>query len=315
MFNKRCAVVLACATNALTWAQGSATLEQQLRSKYALTSVRSDNSSFVVTGSSLTLRIRPLAAGATTNALTTTNTYRDGRLTSDAQGTVARASKSSIFGAVASRLPGGSTINDHVADAGAFRDFVEGEILYVTRIYADPSGSNVEFDLISDVQPDGRRYKAILNFPFFGSTDFARAQSIISQVFSVQNPATSTYTDVPPAADPPPATVSATLLLRNGTSVSGGWLPGNARQINLLINGQVATYSPSDVDQLVFASSAGPGQDNSGPPPQIAAGQTTDQVVGILGQPIRTALVGTRAIYFYKDVKVTFENGVVTDIQ
>src|ERR1019366_6024836 len=104
------------------------------------------------------------------------------------------------------------------------------------------------------------------------------AQSVIAQVFSVA-------AEPPPINDPPSAAVSATLLMRNGTSISDGWLPGSARQIRLLINGQVATFSPRDVDQLIFASTASPVQGTSdAPPPQVAEGQSTDQVIAILGQ-------------------------------
>jgi hypothetical protein len=37
--------------------------------------------------------------------------------------------------------------------------------------------------------------------------------------------------------------------------------------------------------------------------------------VAILGQPIRKAKVGVKDIYSYKDLKVTFVNGKVKDIQ
>ncbi len=51
------------------------------------------------------------------------------------------------------------------------------------------------------------------------------------------------------------------------------------------------------------------------PPQSIEVGQTVDQVVASLGQPQRTAKVGTKQIYFYKDLKVTFTNGKVSDVE
>ena len=42
---------------------------------------------------------------------------------------------------------------------------------------------------------------------------------------------------------------------------------------------------------------------------------TKDQVVANFGQPARTAKVGAKEIYFYKDLKVTFVNGKVRDVQ
>jgi len=51
------------------------------------------------------------------------------------------------------------------------------------------------------------------------------------------------------------------------------------------------------------------------PPPTIDVGQTIDQVVAALGQPQRIAKAGTKQIYFYKDLKVTFTDGKVSDVE
>jgi hypothetical protein len=50
-------------------------------------------------------------------------------------------------------------------------------------------------------------------------------------------------------------------------------------------------------------------------PATVALGQSPDEVVAALGQPTKKAKVGTKEIYFYKDLKVTFVNGKVKDIQ
>jgi hypothetical protein len=59
------------------------------------------------------------------------------------------------------------------------------------------------------------------------------------------------------------------------------------------------------------AGGAGP----SGPPPPIALGQTTDQVVSAIGQPTRIVDLGAKKIYSYPDMKITFMNGKVSDVQ
>jgi hypothetical protein len=51
------------------------------------------------------------------------------------------------------------------------------------------------------------------------------------------------------------------------------------------------------------------------PPPTVSLGQTKDQVIAALGQPVRVALVGTKQILYYKGLKVTLVNGKVTDVQ
>jgi hypothetical protein len=51
------------------------------------------------------------------------------------------------------------------------------------------------------------------------------------------------------------------------------------------------------------------------PPQQIEKGQTIDQVVTAIGQPDKIVNLGTKQIYVYKDIKVTFLNGKVSDVQ
>jgi hypothetical protein len=50
-------------------------------------------------------------------------------------------------------------------------------------------------------------------------------------------------------------------------------------------------------------------------PPTIALGQTMDQVTTAFGQPLKLAKVGTKTILYYKDMKVTFTNGKVSDVE
>jgi hypothetical protein len=63
---------------------------------------------------------------------------------------------------------------------------------------------------------------------------------------------------------------------------------------------------------------SGPGPNAEAPaaaPVSVDMGQTTDQVEAALGPPVRKATVGAKTIYFYKDMKVTFTGGKVSDVQ
>ena len=51
------------------------------------------------------------------------------------------------------------------------------------------------------------------------------------------------------------------------------------------------------------------------PPPTIAIGQTKDQVTAAFGQPTRVAKLGSKEIYYYKDMKVTFTSGKVSNVE
>jgi ATP:corrinoid adenosyltransferase len=50
------------------------------------------------------------------------------------------------------------------------------------------------------------------------------------------------------------------------------------------------------------------------PPPTIALGQTKNQVTAAFGQPTREAKLGAKEIFYYKDMKVTFTNGKVSNV-
>ena len=51
------------------------------------------------------------------------------------------------------------------------------------------------------------------------------------------------------------------------------------------------------------------------PPPTIALHQTKDEVIAVMGQPARIVKLGVKEIYYYKDMKVTFTNGKVSNVE
>ena len=74
---------------------------------------------------------------------------------------------------------------------------------------------------------------------------------------------------------------------------------------------------------MLFRSGQGQGQGQGGgqqqqqqaEPQTIQMGMTTDQVQSSLGQPTKIVNLGPKQIYVYKDLKVTFFNGKVVDVQ
>ena len=73
--------------------------------------------------------------------------------------------------------------------------------------------------------------------------------------------------------------------------------------------------APAATSQPSQAASVPAAPPEPAEPPAIALGQTTDQVVTSMGQPERKAKVGTKEIYFYKDMKITFVDGKVSDVE
>ena len=72
------------------------------------------------------------------------------------------------------------------------------------------------------------------------------------------------------------------------------------------------------VEQQDTSEAAAGGPNDNTPPaeaPSIQAGQSIDEVTAALGQPKEKVNLGAKQIYVYKDLKVTFVNGKVTDVQ
>jgi hypothetical protein len=88
--------------------------------------------------------------------------------------------------------------------------------------------------------------------------------------------------------------------------------------------GQVFAISSDDQQGQGGEGNAQPDQQQGGQqqqqqqqaePQTIQLGMTTDQVQASLGKPEKIFNVGAKQIYVYKDVKVTFLNGKVSDVQ
>jgi hypothetical protein len=58
-----------------------------------------------------------------------------------------------------------------------------------------------------------------------------------------------------------------------------------------------------------------PPPDQAGAPQTVSVGQTKDQVVAALGQPVRVATVGAKQILYFNGLKVTLVSGKVTQVQ
>lgn len=100
-------------------------------------------------------------------------------------------------------------------------------------------------------------------------------------------------------APPPDPTVKETLeqQYKEGLAAENQVLGGGPS----VADGRTAMPAPAPVPAL--------------PPAKIELGQTMDQVTAANGPPLRIADLNVKVIYFYKDMKVTFKAGKVTDIQ
>jgi hypothetical protein len=97
-------------------------------------------------------------------------------------------------------------------------------------------------------------------------------------------------------------TIAGLLALDDSADQGGGQQGGNG-------NGN---------DQQGVNQSGGQAQQQQAPqaePAQIEKGQSPEQVKAALGQPDKIVNLGAKQIFVYKDIKVTFINGKVADVQ
>jgi hypothetical protein len=161
------------------------------------------------------------------------------------------------------------------------RTFVTGEKFWVTKIEMHDDG--VVFSLYSDPYSDVRYY-ATLKFPFPKGTTTPPPDQLISAIDEVLKP------------QPPD----------NNTA------SGNAPQQQ-----QAPAPPPQQPAQAMAPIAPPPPPTDAAPaqPKTIALGQTKDQVAANFGQPTKIVKLGTKEIDYYPDMKVTFVNNKVTDVQ
>jgi hypothetical protein len=167
---------------------------------------------------------------------------------------------------------------------GNARAFVAGEKLWLTRISFEPKNEGVLLEFLSD-QFDDARYWGTLKFSFAKGSSPPGPEELLRTVTQVIG--------VEPAAAPVEETVA--------TAAAGL---------------QAVEAPPPAVEVLSPIPPPPPPPDQPvAPPPTVALNMTKDQVIAIMGQPIRIGNLGAKQIYIYKDFKVTLTGGKVTNIE
>jgi hypothetical protein len=107
-------------------------------------------------------------------------------------------------------------------------------------------------------------------------------------------------------------TIAELLNIDDSPGDQGGAQGGNG------IGTGTGTANAYDNDQQTGKQGGGgveQAQQQAPEPQQIEKGQTPDQVKATLGQPDKIVNFGSKQIFIYKDLKVTFLNGKVSDVQ
>jgi len=176
-----------------------------------------------------------------------------------------------------SRLPfgGGGSVSDAANNGCQSRKFVAGEKFWVTGVAIQKDG--IVVSTFSDPYNDVR---------FFGEIKFPFQKGSV------------------PPVDDFVKTVSEVIAVQPADDKGQGDQGSQPAQA-----AQAATPATAPMADI-----APPPPPAAAPPPTIALGQTKDQVTAAFGQPLRAAKLGTKEIYYYKDMKVTFSAGKVTNV-
>jgi hypothetical protein len=165
------------------------------------------------------------------------------------------------------------------------RTFVKGEKMWVTRISVKDDG--IHFDLFTDAFGD-TRFKGSLKVPF--PKDWTptpdQAEKVVAEVFSL--PGAVEETKPTPST---PVRVKAQAAAQPAAPITREAAP------------PPIAPPPPPPDQPAPA------------PPTISLKQTKEQVEATFGKPNKIVDLGRKQIYIYKDMKVTFIDGKVSNIE
>lgn len=251
-------------------------IQEKLVSEIKLTKAAADHSDIVTPGDIVELHKDGLMMCSSASAYAYSNVYQNGVLAATQKNRTVNALKGWGRGAFT-----GGTLSDAANNACASRKFVAGEKFWVTGVTLQKDG--ILISVFSDPYNDTRYYGEI-------KMPFQKGQPI-PPVDAFDKTVQSLITVVPQDD--------------KGDTQSAQGQPAPA--------GQTAQAAAPAAPMQAIAPPPPPADQ---PPPQIAIGQTKDQVVAGFGQPVRMAkLAGTKEIYFYKDMKVTFTNGKVSNVE
>jgi hypothetical protein len=277
------------------YGQDQAALQKKLVGEFALTQPTADNTDIVTAGAILVLQKSDLVLGPTSASSLYTNVYKDGRIQANS---FAQAKKTlGKIGRFGSFIPGvggaaastAGTADSHSGDAP--RTYVKGEKMWVTKIDVKMEDKQpvVNFELFTDAVNDVR-YKGSLKFPYPKNASEDQVDKLIAEVFTVQPQEDAKDQKQAPAEQPAAAPAPAAAAPAAPAQQAAAPLPD-------------IPPPPPPADQP------------AAPPATISIGQTPDQVIAALGQPQKIVKLAKKETYYYKDLKVIFTAGKVSDVQ
>jgi hypothetical protein len=259
--------------------QGSS-LEDDLKKTFKLAHTASDSSGLAITekGTVLVIKKGGIRSFPPGDAVILPNSYNNGTM---------KTAQAKTLGA-AGKLAGHFGIPQQANQQDNSRILPTDEKVYFTKISVDTQKDIVhvnilECDSCNNVDKDKpSNFKAQVDFQFpkgylSGGADAGQVADMIGQVFANDT---------------------------GDASAQGGGDQGQAQ-------GQDAQQGAAQGGGQAAPAAADPPKQ----PQSIDKGSTEDEVIAAFGQPDKIVNLGAKKLYIYKDMKVTFVGGKVTDVQ
>jgi hypothetical protein len=259
------------------------TLQEQLAAQYKLAKMGSDSSgySIIEEGTLLAVQKGGVMGLPYKSTIWPSNTFQDGTVHASNVQTVQSGKAADIFKKGCGVLHKCPTAPDAASDERATKLFKVGDKVYATKIDVKTDKDTVTLSIVScDTcnKTDPPTYnKANVAFQFAKGT---LATASAGQVEDTIGQLLSISSDSQQAGD------------------QAGQQQGGQQQA-----GDQGAQQPAAQDQ--------PAPE----PAEVKLGMTPDQVEAALGKPDKKVTLSTKQIYIYKDMKVTFVNGKVSDVQ
>jgi hypothetical protein len=272
-------VLLAATIFPLSLASAQAvSLQEQLAAQYKLVKMGSDTGGYSVVEAGTLLAIQKGGIlGVPYSDKTVLTTKYEGGTVHTPSGVAVQARKA-LFGHFSQTASEGQTT--HL--------FAKGDKVYPTKIDVNVAKDNVTLGIVAcdtcnnTDPPTYNKAQVVFQFPAgtLANASAGQVEDVIGQLLSISDDA------------------------QQGGDQGGAQQGGNDQQGNNQQGGDQGAAQGQAQQQAPPAE-----------PAQIEKGQTPDQVKAALGNPDKIVNLGAKLIYVYKDIKVTFLNGKVSDVQ
>ncbi|HTW80518.1 MAG TPA: hypothetical protein VME23_13315 [Terracidiphilus sp.] len=280
-------------------------IKEKLGADIKLTKITAAHDDIVTAGDVVLLHKDGLMMCSTASSYAYSNTYQNGVIA----GNLNNRAKDAVRSIFKSHMPfgGGGSASDAANNACPSRKFVSGEKFWITDIEIAKDNSGIIISTFSDPYNDVRYYGEI-KFPFPSKNSVPPVDEEVKTVEEVLT--------VAPSDD-------------SGGNGGNGGSGGGQSQAQNSGPSQPQNSGPSQAQNAPAPASSGtpaaalapiapppPPPDQPPPPPKtISVGQSIDQVVAVWGKPSKDIKLGSKEIYVYPDMKVTFVGGKVSDVE